>query len=345
VNERPVSLRSVGGMRAFVVSEDAGQLSLGVREVDPSPTDAGDVLVKVDYSGINFKDAMVASVASRVRRVGTLIAGVDAAGVVVESTDDTFSPGERVAVHGGSLGVARDGGFAEYVFAPTRYLSRLPSAISTRDAMIIGTAGFTAMASVLALEDHGLNAEARVLVTGATGGVGSQSVTYLARRGFSAIASTGSHDGAPWLLERGATEVIGRDEISDRPERVLGSELWDGAIDCVGGATLKEILRSLRYGGAVAASGLVASAELDTTVYPFITRANALLGIDAVEATAATRDRVWKALGDIAPSVDFSTFVDRVLSLESLTEGLDSIRGGATRGRILVSTAEGGSAL
>jgi putative YhdH/YhfP family quinone oxidoreductase len=268
------------------------------------------------------------------------VAGVDAAGVVVESLDDTVSPGERVAVHGGSLGVARDGGFAEFVYAPSRYLSVLPSEISTRDAMIIGTAGFTAMASVLALEDRGLNVGARVLVTGATGGVGSQSITYLARRGYNPVASTGSSDAVSWLHELGATEVIGRSDISDRLDRVLGTELWDGAIDCVGGATLKEILRCLRYGGAVAASGLVASAELATTVYPFITRANALLGIDAVEATAATRDRVWSTLGDIASSVDFTTFVDRVVSLDDLTEGLDTIRTGATRGRILVSVSE-----
>ncbi len=137
--------------------------------------------------------------------------------------------------------------------------------------------------------------------------------------------------------ERGATEVVGRDEISDRPDRVLGSELWDGAIDCVGGTTLKEILRSLRYGAAVAASGLVASPELETTVYPFITRANALIGIDAVEATTATRDRVWATLGEVAPSVDFAGLVDRVVPLENVLEGLDTIRRGATRGRILVS--------
>ena len=328
-------------MRAFVVSENEGQLALGVRDVEPSPVDARDVLVRVDYSGINFKDAMVASAASRVRRVNSLVAGVDAAGLVVESSDAAFRPGERVAVHGGSLGVARDGGFAEFVYAPARYLSKLPAEISTRDAMIIGTAGFTAMASVLALEDRGLLAGARVLVTGATGGVGSQSVTYLSVRGYRAVASTGTEGARAWLLERGATDVIGRDDISDRPDRVLGSELWDGAIDCVGGPTLKEILRSLRYGAAVAASGLVASAELDTTVYPFITRANALVGIDAVEATGDTRDRVWRALGEIAASVDFSTLVDRVLSLENVSEGLDAIRHGATRGRILVSVVGG----
>jgi putative YhdH/YhfP family quinone oxidoreductase len=327
-------------MRAFIVSEREGALSLQVRGVEPSPSDEGDVLVQVDYSGVNFKDAMVASAGSRVRRLDALVGGIDAAGVVVESSDANYPPGERVAVHGGTMGVARDGGFAEFVYAPTKYLSALPANISTRDAMIIGTAGFTAMASVSALEAYGLASGARVLVTGATGGVGSQAVTYLAQRGFEVIASSGSRDATPWLMERGAAEVIGRDEISDRPDRVLGSERWDGAIDCVGGVTLQEILRSLRYGGAVAASGLVASAELSTTVYPFITRANALLGIDAPEATSATRERVWTALGDIAPSVVFSSFVDRVIPLDDLPAGLDDIRTGATRGRILVTLGE-----
>jgi acrylyl-CoA reductase (NADPH) len=332
-------------MRAFVVSESESTLFLGVREVEPSPVDASDVLIQVDYSGVNFKDAMVASVASRVRRIDTLVAGIDAAGVVAESSELAFAPGERVAVHGGTLGVARDGGFAEFVYAPRNYLSKLPSSISTRDAMIIGTAGFTAMASVLALEAQGLAPGARVLVTGATGGVGSQAVTYLSRRGYEVIASTGSKDATSWLLERGAVEIIGRDEISDRPDRVLGSERWDGAIDCVGGNTLQEILRSLRYGGAVAASGLVASAELNTTVYPFITRAVALLGIDAPEASRVTRERVWAALGDIAPSVDFSSFVDRVIPLSALPEAFDDIRTGSTRGRIVVTLTKEAVAL
>lgn len=323
-------------MKAFVVSEIDGQLRCGVDDATATPRDESDVLVRVEYSSVNYKDALVASLSGRVRRVASLVGGVDATGVVESSKDETFSKGDRVAVHGGLLGVGRDGGFASHVFTPPRFLSLLPAELSTFDAAVIGTAGFTAMASVIALEDRGLARNATVLVTGASGGVGSQAVTYLSRKGYAPVASSGSPASSNWLLERGATSVIGRDEISDRPERVLASERWDGAIDCVGGSTLQEILRSLRYGATVAASGLVASAELSTTVYPFITRAVALVGIDAVEATQLTRERVWKALGDVARVVDFTTFVDRHIGLDGLPGALDDVRTGSTRGRILV---------
>jgi putative YhdH/YhfP family quinone oxidoreductase len=326
-------------MRAFVIKEENGQLTTDVREWAPVARDERDVLVSVEYSGLNYKDAMVASAPSRVRRVSELVGGVDAAGVVEASSNDEVHIGDRVAVYGGDLGVGRDGGFATHVYAPARYLSVLPDSISTRDAMIIGTAGVTAMASVLALEERGLASNATVLVTGATGGVGSHSVTYLAARGYQPVASTGSPENAQWLIERGAARVIGRSDVSDRPERVLGSELWDGAIDCVGGETLASILRSLRYGAGVAASGLVASAELSTTVYPFITRGVALLGIDAVNASAAARTRVWTELGEIATRVDFSVLADREIGLSGLGDALEDVRRSTTRGRILVSLA------
>jgi acrylyl-CoA reductase (NADPH) len=328
-------------MRAFVIKEEDGQLTALVRDWALNARDEHDVLVRIEYSGVNFKDAMVASAPSRVRRAHELVGGVDAAGVVEESSVDDVRVGDRVAVYGGDLGVGRDGGFATHVYAPARYLSVLPDTISTRDAMIIGTAGVTAMASVLALEDRGLSPHASVLVTGATGGVGSHSVAYLAAMGYEPVASTGSPDSAQWLRERGAVHVIGRSDVSDRPERVLGSERWDGAIDCVGGETLASILRSLRYGAGVAASGLVASAELSTTVYPFITRGVALLGIDVVNADADARSRVWTALGEIAPSVDFPLLADREVGLPDLNEALEDVRHGTTRGRILVSLAQG----
>jgi acrylyl-CoA reductase (NADPH) len=327
-------------VRAFVVSETDEHLTLEVRDVQPSG-DADDILVAVDYSGINFKDAMVAAAKSRVRRVASLVGGVDAAGTIERSGDPTLPVGTRVAVHGGALGVARDGGFAQYLFSPARYVTALPDSVSTRAAMIIGTAGFTAMESLLALEDRGLARGAEVLVTGATGGVGSQAVAFLAARGYNAVASTGSVSESQWLTDRGAARVIGRDDIADNPGRVLASETWAGAIDCVGGDTLAQILRSLRYGGAVAASGLVGSAELATTVYPFITRSIALLGIDSVEATKETRTRVWTAIGDVAASVDFDALADREVQLEELVTALDVVRNGKTRGRILVNPTPG----
>ncbi len=328
-------------MRAFVVSEVDDTLSIGVRDVDAVASDANDLLVSVDYSGVNFKDAMVASSKSRVRRVSSLVAGVDAGGTVMRSSDAAFPEGTRVAVHGGSLGVARDGGFAPFVYSPANYVTALPDSISTRVAMIIGTAGFTAMESLLALEDRGLEAGSEVLVTGATGGVGSHAVALLAANGYRPVASTGSASSSAWLLERGAVRVVGRDEVADNPGRVLASETWAGAIDCVGGDTLAQILRSLRYGGAVAASGLVGSAELSTTVYPFITRSVALLGIDSVEATRSTRDRVWSALGAVATRIDYEALVDREVALDELTVALDDLRHGNTRGRILVNPSSG----
>jgi acrylyl-CoA reductase (NADPH) len=323
-------------MRAFVVSEVDDSLSMSVRDVEAGATDPQDFLIEVDYSGVNFKDAMVAAAKSRVRRVPSLVGGVDAAGTVIGSSDPSVPEGTRVAVHGGTLGVARDGGFAQLLYAPARYVTALPDSVSTRIAMIIGTAGFTAMESLLALQDHGLESGSEVLVTGATGGVGSQAVAYLHATGYRPVASTGSMAESQWLLERGAVRVIGRDDIADNPGRVLASATWAGAIDCVGGDTLAQILRSLRYGAAVAASGLVASAELTTTVYPFITRSVALIGIDSVEASRVTRDRVWKALGDIATAIDFDALVDREVQLEELPAAFDIVREGRTRGRILV---------
>jgi putative YhdH/YhfP family quinone oxidoreductase len=322
-----------------VIRERDATLTTGVEEREATAKSDDDVLINVEYSGVNFKDALVASIDGRVRRVDELIGGVDAAGSIISSTDPALPVGTKVAVHGADLGVGRDGGFAEFLYAPSRLISVLPAAITTRDAMVIGTAGFTAMASVLALKEHGLAPHSEVLVTGATGGVGSLAVSLLHAYDYQPVASTGSPQESQWLLERGAARIIGRDDIADRPDRVLASERWSGAIDCVGGTTLEQILRSLRYGAAVAASGLVASAELHTNVYPFITRAVALLGIDAVEAPSATRQHVWERLGDVAPRVDFSALVDREIGLERLDDALATIKRGGTRGRILVRPA------
>ena len=327
-------------MRAFQISLVDDVLRSGVTDVTARPRDEGDILVRVDYSGVNFKDAMVIDPTQRVRRVTQLIGGVDAAGVIAESSDPSLPVGERVAVHGGDLGVGRDGGFAPYVYAPARFVSVLPGSLSTRAAMIFGTAGLSAMASVLALEERG-PLEGDVLVTGATGGVGSIAVALASARGHRVVASTGSSGARAWLQELGAALVIGREEIADKPDRVLASERWAGAVDCVGGDTLAQILRSLRYGAAVAASGLVAGAALTTTVYPFITRAVGLLGVDVVEMPPAHRARTWHALAETASLFDVESLLDHEVDLEGVAHALEVIRGGATRGRILVNPTTG----
>ncbi len=324
-------------MRAFQIDESDG-LHCDVVDV-PTPARGDDeVLVDVQWSGVNYKDAMVAEAHSRVRRTPRLIGGVDAAGVVVDSDDPDLPAGTPVAVHGGVLGVARDGGFAERLTAPRAWVSPLPAGLSPHDAMAMGTAGLAAMASVLALEDRG-PLDGEVLVTGATGGVGSIAVSLLAARGHRPVASTGSPAAGEWLLARGATRVIGRDEVADRPDRVLGTPQWAGAVDCVGGATLASILRSLNYGAGVAASGLVAGPEIATTVYPFITRNVALLGIDVVEAPAGMRKRLWHELARALATVDVAALVERTIGLGELSATLDDLRAGTVRGRVLVDPA------
>ena len=321
-------------MRALLITENESDFQAQVADVTTEATDASDLKIKVEYSSINFKDTMVAVPKSRVRRAPRLIGGVDAAGEVVESSDPNFPVGSKVEVHGDGLGVSRDGGFAEFIYAPSRLATILPSNISTKDSQVLGTAGITAAQSILALENHGIKVHGDVLITGSTGGVGSIAVTLLAKRGYKPVASTGSPQESQWLLDQGAVRIIGRDEVSDKPDRVLGSELWDGAIDCVGGETLGHILRSLKYGAAVAASGLLGGVDIPATVYPFITRNVGLLGIDSVEASPQTRAAAWKLISEA--NLDVSTLIDRVVTLEELPEALGAVAKGATRGRILV---------
>jgi acrylyl-CoA reductase (NADPH) len=310
-----------------------GPADLGIDELGP-----GDVLVRVEWSSVNYKDAMVTQPGNRVARITPLVPGVDLAGTVVSSDAPELAPGTAVVAHGHDLGVAHHGGFAAYARVPAGWVVPLPAGLPTRDAMIIGTAGFTAAMSVDQLEQRGMApGDGPVLVTGASGGVGSTAVAILARRGYEVVASTGKEDQHPWLGQIGATEVIGRDDLQGDPGRVLGPERWVGAVDCVGGATLAHIVRSLRYGGAVAASGLTAGTELETTVFPFITRGVALLGVDSVRTPASRRRDIWARLaGDLRPP-DLQELVAREVGMDGLPDALDDILAARVRGRILVS--------
>src|SRR2546423_10636866 len=241
---------------AFVAEKSGDGVERSVRELSEGDLPDGDVTVKVEWSGVNYKDGLATTPNGRVAAISPLVPGVDLAGEVVTSSSPDITPGERVIVHGYDLGVARHGGFARYARVPASWVVPLPDGLTTREAMTLGTAGFTAALSVAALEDHGLEpGQGPVLVTGATGGVGSVAVGILAQRGYEVWASTGKQSEHRYLEGVGAAGVVGRDQTSAESSRPLQRERWAGAVDPVGGSTLAYVLRTLRYDGAVAASG------------------------------------------------------------------------------------------
>lgn len=325
-------------MRAFVVEHRGDEVDASVRDVDEDALlDDGDVTVAVSWSCLNFKDAMVARPKSRVARRDVLIGGVDGAGTVLASSSDAVRAGDAVLAHGHGFGTSHHGAFAPRLRCEAGWLTPLPKGLDARTAMVLGTAGYTAMASVLALESTGLTNDAGpVLVTGATGGVGSTAVALLAARGFEVTAMTGKSKEAAFLHGLGASDVVGRDAIDDRPDRVLGAPRFAGAVDCVGGETLASIVRVLRWGGAVAATGLVGGVQLATTVYPFITRNVAILGIDSVDAPPKVRREVWETLACALRPPVVESLVAREVRLDGIAEGLGELDAGRVRGRIVV---------
>src|SRR5579872_414315 len=326
-----------GSFAAFVVRRTDDGTTSGVEQLGPDDLPEGEVVVDVAWSSVNYKDAMVTVPGNRVARVSPLVPGIDLAGRVLASGDPAVVPGTEVLAHGGELGVSRHGGFAVRARVPAEAVVALPAGLSARDAMTIGTAGFTAALSVDELERFGLSpGDGPVLVTGASGGVGSFAVVILAARGYEVVASTGKTDEHAWLQTLGAADVVGRDAIDDAGERVLGPERWAGAVDCVGGRTLARVVRSLRYGAAVAASGLTGGVGLDTTVYPFITRAVALLGIDSVRTPPERRRAIWARLaGDMRPR-HLDDIVAAEIPLSGLAATLADVLEAKVRGRVLV---------
>ncbi|CDQ43409.1 MULTISPECIES: acrylyl-CoA reductase family protein [Mycolicibacterium] len=323
--------------KALVADSTGDETVLQVRSIPISDLGEGDVLIEVSWSSVNFKDALAASKDGKVARIDPLIPGIDLAGTVVDPGSSGLDTGAEVLVHGYDLGVAHHGGFSEYARVPADWVVPLPDGLSMREAMIVGTAGFTAALSVIALEERGLTTtdDGPVLVTGATGGVGSIAVSILAARGFSVTAVTGKSDAGDWLRTLGAAEVVDRAALGD-PARPLQKERWTAAVDCVGGETLAAVLASLRYGAAVAASGNTGGVALSTTVFPFILRGIALLGVDSVQCPIARRRDVWARLGrDLRPPL-LEELVAGEVGLDEVPAALERIRGGGNRGRTLV---------
>lgn len=322
--------------RAYVVDKPAdGAFSRGLREFDTRDLPPGEVTVRVAWSSVNFKDGLAARADGRVARSYPLIPGIDLAGTVLASDDPAFPVGSAVLANGYDIGVARHGGYGELARIPAAWTVPQPAGLSAREAMEIGTAGFTAAMSVAALEERGLRAgDGPVLVTGASGGVGSAAIAILASRGHEVWAATGKTDEHDRLRDLGAAGFLTRDEVT-APGKPLERERWAGAVDTVGAATLPYVLRTLRIGAAVASSGNASGAELATTVFPFILRGCALLGMDSANMPIEPRRALWNRLAtDLLPRglADGVTEVD----LDSLEAALDAIHAGQARGRWVV---------
>ena len=321
--------------RAFraVTSGDAVERGVVTMSSEELPQDGA--LVEVHWSSVNYKDGLASTPTGKVARISPMVPGIDLAGVLLEDAGD-LKAGTEVLAHGYDIGVARHGGFAEYARVPADWLVALPAGLTTRDAMVIGTAGFTAALSVLALTDHAITpASGPILVTGATGGVGSSAVAMLAGLGYEVVASTGKPEAAEFLTALGASSTIDRAELGEPGRRPLESTIWAGAVDCVGGVTLANVLKKINYGGAVAASGLTGGSDLPTTVLPFILRGVSLLGIDSVQTPIERRRAVWQRIGaDLRPTQ--LTTMGHDIGLDGLDDVLTGILNGSMTGRAVV---------
>jgi acrylyl-CoA reductase (NADPH) len=322
--------------RALLAEQDGDDVRRALRELEPGDLPEGDVTVRVAWSSVNYKDALAVSPKGRVAKGYPLVPGIDLAGEVIDGAGD-LRPGAEVLVHGHDLGVGHHGGFAEVARVPADWVVPLPAGLSARDAMALGTAGFTAGLSVVRLEEHGLTTgDGPVLVLGATGGVGSTAVAILAGRGYEVAAATGKADEADFLQSLGASEILSREETSAEPERPMDKTRWAGVVDPVGGAATAYALRTTRYGGAVALSGLTGGTDVQTTVFPFILRGVSLLGIDSVATPPDVRREVWTRLaGDLRPQ-GLEDQITREISLDDLDPFLDEVLAGRARGRTVV---------
>jgi acrylyl-CoA reductase (NADPH) len=327
--------------QALVARQDGDRITASVETQRLEDLPPGDVTIRVHYSSVNFKDALALTPGGGVVRDYPIVPGIDLTGDVVDSQSPDFAAGDVVVAHGYQIGTGHHGGYAEYARLPGDQVVRLEG-LSAHDAAAIGTAGFTAAMSVQALIDWGIKPGAgSVVVTGATGGVGSISVDLLAGAGFHVVASTGKAEAQERLKDLGAAEVIGRLPADpDAKPRPLAKARWAAGVDCVGGATLADVLSAVDYGGAVACSGLTGGPALHTTVMPFILRGVALLGMDSVQMPIGPRRALWARLGDSLRPRHLDAITTDV-DVKDVVAVLDQVRAGAFSGRAVVRVADG----
>ena len=316
--------------------EETGKTHAEVTQIDLDRLPEGEVTVAVEYSTVNYKDGLCIGPGGGLVRKYPHIPGIDFAGTVEASDDDRYKPGDKVVLTGWRVGEAHWGGYSQKARVKADWLVPLPEGLDTRQAMAVGTAGFTAMLSVMALEDHGLvSGNGPVLVTGAAGGVGSVAVAILANLGYEVAGVTGRPDTADYLKSLGVSEIVAREELNETVKRPLEAETWAGCIDAVGGEMLARVLGQMKYGGSVAAVGLAGGAGLPATVIPFLLRGVNLLGIDSVMQPYENRLRAWQRVGKDLP---LSKLEDMVVpaALSDLPKLGADILNGQIRGRVVV---------
>jgi len=319
----------------MLTQDDAGKTIAEVRRLTNADLPEGDVLVAVEYSSLNFKDGLAITGKGKIVRTWPMVPGIDLAGTVLESGSTDYAPGDKVVLTGWSVGEKYWGGYSQRQRVRSDWLVRLPEGLDTRRAMVIGTAGFTAMLCVMTLEEAGLEpSKGTVLVTGASGGVGSVAVAILAKLGYTVAAVSGRPDNEGYLKQLGASEVISRDEMN-RPSRPLEGQRWAGAVDTVGSSLLARVLAETNYGGCVAACGLAGGADLPTTVMPFILRNVSLRGVDSVMCPPGRRKEAWERLVRDLPAGTLGD-IGQAIGLEDLPGEAEKIVAGQVRGRVIV---------
>ncbi|TNC99061.1 MAG: quinone oxidoreductase, YhdH/YhfP family [Gallionellaceae bacterium] len=318
---------------AYRIFEENGKSIGKLVQLSLDDLDAGEVVIRTHYSGVNYKDALAATGAGKVIRRFPCVGGVDVSGVVESSLDVRFKAGDQVLVTSYDMGVAHDGGFAEYVRVPADWVVPLPSGLTLFDSMVLGTAGFTAALAIHRLEQNELTpAKGKVIVTGATGGVGSLAVRMLSQLGYHVVALTSKSSETEYLRGLGAKEVLLRSDVDLTSKRPLEKALWAGALDAVGGETLAWLARTVQQDGAIASFGNAGGAELHTTVFPFILRGVKLLGVDSAATPMPLRKQMWLRLASDLHVNDLEKIAHRI-SLTQLPQACSTLIDGTSRGR------------
>ncbi len=323
--------------QAFQITENEDKtFSQAIVERNTEDLPAGEVLIRVKYSSLNYKDALSSTGNRGVTRNFPHTPGIDAAGIVEESISPDFQKGDKVLVTGFDLGMNTDGGFGQYIRVPAKWVIKLPRGLKLKESMIFGTAGLTAALCIDRLLQAGLSPEkGKIIVTGATGGVGTMAVMILAKLGFHIVGVTGKIEGKEFLLKIGAKEVLSREEVDDKSSRPLLKSLYAGCVDTVGGNMLATILKSMNYNGVVAICGLVQSPELPTSVFPFILRGVSMFGIDSSECAIEWRKKLWKNLA-INWKPNEISIISKTITLYGLSKEIKKILKGGQMGRVVV---------